>query len=79
MLEASTLIVSVLLGPLIGRWWSIILAVPAGLVAAATFSFEGFSDAEVGILFGIAIAIGLVVRTALRNGVRMLSEKRPAA
>jgi len=71
-LEAFTLVASALVGALVGRWWSIVLAVPAGLVASNTFSFEGFSSAEVGVLFGIAAAIGLVAGVGLRKsaGIR---------
>lgn len=64
---------SVLAGAVIGRWWSIVLAVPAGVAAASTFSFEGFSDAGVGVLFGIAVAIGLVAGTALRKAIGALN------
>ena len=73
MLEGSTLIVSVLVGALVGRWWALLLAFPAGVIAASTFSFEGFSDAEVGTLFGIAVAVGLIAGVALRKGVGRFS------
>jgi hypothetical protein len=72
MMEATTLVASIALGALIGRWWSIALAVPAGFIAQSVYSFEGFSNTEVGILFGIATVVGLAVGTVLRKGLRLI-------
>jgi hypothetical protein len=67
VLEAVTIVVSVLVGAAVGRWWIVLLAIPAGFLAQSIFSFEGFTDLEVGVLFGIAVAVGLVVGTAVRK------------
>lgn len=72
MIEGSTIAASVVVGALVGRWWSIVFAVPAGFIAQSMFSFEGFSDTEVAVLFGIASAIGLAIGTALRKGAALL-------
>jgi hypothetical protein len=55
------------LGALIGRWWSIALAVPAGLIGSSTYSWEGFSDTEVAVAIGSTVAIGLALGTAIRK------------
>ena len=49
MLEVETIAVGVVIGATIGRWWSILLVVPAGLVAQGMYSFEGFSDTGVAV------------------------------
>jgi len=71
-MEATTIGLSLLAGFVIGRWWSVLLAVPVGFLAQSAYSFEGFSDAEVGVLFGIAAAVGLVVGTGARKLVGAL-------
>jgi hypothetical protein len=74
-LEVTTTLVGVLIGVIIGRWWSILFALPAGLVAQSMYSFEGFSDTGVAVLFGIAVAIGLALGVLVRKGiVRWVSE-----
>jgi hypothetical protein len=74
-LEVTTIAVGVLIGVIIGRWWSILFALPAGLVAQSMYSFEGFSDTGVAVLFGIAVAIGLALGVLVRKGiVRWVSE-----
>ena len=73
MIEDTTIAASLLVGALIGRWWSIALAVPAGLIGQSMYSWEGASDTEVGVLFGIASAIGLVVGTVLGKILRRLA------
>lgn len=75
MTETVIVATSVLVGALVGRWWIVILAVPAGLAAQSAYSFEGFSDTEVGVLFGIAVAIGLVVGTAVRKVLGILARQ----
>lgn len=66
-MEVTTIGLSLVAGFVVGRWWSALLALPVALVAQSAFSFEGFSDAEVGVLFGIASAIGLIVGTGARK------------
>jgi hypothetical protein len=74
-LEVTTIAVGVLIGVIIGRWWSILFALPAGLVAQSMYSFEGFSDTGVAVLFGIAVAIGLALGVLVRKGIgRWVSE-----
>ena len=66
-MEATIIGVGLPAGILIGRWWSVVLAVPAGLYGQSAYSFEGFSDDAVGLLYGITAAIGLVAGTAVRK------------
>jgi hypothetical protein len=81
VIEAVTIATSVLVGALVGRWWVVVLAVPAGIFAQSVFSFEGFSDTEVAVLFGIVprsvwwwmSASGLVVGVCLRKFLSALS------
>jgi hypothetical protein len=74
-LEVTTIAVGLLIGVIIGRWWSILFALPAGLVAQSMYSFEGFSDTGVAVLFGIAVAIGLALGVLVRKGIgRWVSE-----
>jgi hypothetical protein len=70
--ETVTLALSIAAGAVIARWWALVLAVPAGLIAARTFSFGGFSDAEVGLVFGIPVLLGLAVGVVLGKGLRRL-------
>lgn len=76
MIEGLTFAVSGLAGALVARWWVLVLAVPGGLIAAGIFSFEGFSDTEVGVLFGIAVVIGLAVGVVVGKGLRKLGRER---
>jgi hypothetical protein len=57
----------VVFGALIGRWWSIALAVPAGLIGSSRYSWEGFSDTEVAVAIGSTVAIGLVIGIGIRK------------
>ena len=68
-LEATTLAVAILIGVYVGRWWVIVLALPAGLLASARYSFEGFSGGEVAVLFGIAVAFGLTLGVIARKSI----------
>lgn len=76
MFEVTIIVASVLAGAAIGRWWSVMLAIPAGYLAARSYSFEGFSEAEVGLLVGIAVAVGLAIGTAVRRGIGVLARDR---
>lgn len=67
--EVAIVVLAVLLGALIGRWWSIALALPAALVGGSVFSFEGFTGAEVALLLGVASAVGLALGTGLRKAI----------
>ena len=51
--EGGIIAVSIFIGAVIGRWWSVVLAAPAGLLAASAFEFEGFSRTEVAVLTGL--------------------------
>jgi hypothetical protein len=75
VIEAVTLLLSLAVGVLIVRWWALVLAVPVGLIASSTFSFEGFSDAEVGVLFGVAVVIGLATGVLVGKGLRSLAHQ----
>ena len=66
-LEAATLALGGLTGAVLGRWWAVALAVPAGLAAASAYSVEGFSPLEVGVLFGVAVAVALSAGVTVRN------------
>ena len=54
-------------GAILDRWWSFVLAVPVGVLASTMLNLEGLSGTEVGVLSGIATAIGLVIGTAART------------
>ncbi len=66
----------VFVGALVARWWSVVLAVPVGVIASTMLSLEGLSGTEVGVLSGIVTAIGLVIGTALRKVVASLDREQ---
>lgn len=72
MSEAGILTASILVGAVIGRWWSIALAVPGGFAAGQALEFEGLTDVEMSLLTGFAVAIGLAVGAAARKGLGLL-------
>ena len=55
------------------------LALPAALLASSMFSFEGFSDGEVAVLNGIAIALGLTLGVITRKGIERVTRNDPPA
>ena len=69
----ATLALGILIGVLVGRWWAILLALPAALLASSVFSFEGFSDGEIAVLFGSGVALGLTVGVIVRKGIRRVT------
>lgn len=75
-MEIASIVLSILIGLLVGRWWSVVLALPVAVIAANWFSFEGFSGLEVGVLFGVVVVLDLVVGTAARKGLGVLSGHR---
>ena len=74
--ETAIIVVILFVGAAVGRWWSVVLAIPAGLLAGATYEFEGFSDTEMAVLTGIVVAICLVAGTAGRKAAHALIRSR---
>ena len=74
--EGGIIAVSIFFGAVTGRWWSVVLAAPAGLLAASAFEFEGFSRTEVAVLTGLVVAAGLAVGVAARRAVTALLRSR---
>jgi hypothetical protein len=73
----ATLALGILIGVLVGRWWAIVLALPAALLASSMFSFEGFSDGEIAVLHGIAVALGLTLGVITRKGIERVTRNDP--
>jgi hypothetical protein len=71
--DTSAIILGVVLGALIGRWWVILLAVPFGVFAAITIDIEGLSDTEIAALTIFAVAVSLAAGVILRKGIGWLS------
>jgi uncharacterized membrane protein YfcA len=67
MPEDQVLGMSFLIGVIVDRWWAAVLVIPVGYIASTTCWFEGFSDAELGVLFGIAAAVGIAVGVPTRK------------
>ena len=49
------------------------MALPAALLASSMFSLEGFSDGEIAVLNGIAVALGLTLGVITRTGIERVT------